>query len=295
MTQGSWSGAPSPPYFSRSKRSEKESSSDTALPAALPIVAKAFEAVRQAEHAVGHVERDHGDRDAALKHDVGRLGIDVDVELGGGRDVADLEIGAAPSSRSRGCAAAMSGALTSAIATLVSGPSVQSVTVARLFGAERVDDEIDAVLRPRASSVGSGRSGPSRPVGPWTCSAVTSFRAHRPLAAGIDRHVGAPGQLDDLEGVPRVLGEADIAGDGDDAEDVELLRRGQRKEERHGVVLAGIGVDDDLSRHALPSSRSVTSANGAGETRRRTRDGFRIDPSRFRRRRYPRRRSPGPR
>ena len=39
ITQGSWRGAPSPPYFSRSKRSEKVSISAIALPARLPIPA----------------------------------------------------------------------------------------------------------------------------------------------------------------------------------------------------------------------------------------------------------------
>ena len=64
-----------------------------------------------------------------------------------------------------------------------------------------------------------------------------------------------PGQLDDLQRIPRVLGEADIAGDGDDAEHLKLLGRRERKEKRDGVVLAGIGVDDDLSRHAVPLVR----------------------------------------
>jgi hypothetical protein len=40
---------------------------------------------------VGHVEPDHLDRDAAREHDVRGLGVAPDVELGGGRDVAERE------------------------------------------------------------------------------------------------------------------------------------------------------------------------------------------------------------
>jgi hypothetical protein len=44
---------------------------------------------------VGDIERHHGDRNASAKHDPGGLRIDIDVELGRGRDVATFEIAAA--------------------------------------------------------------------------------------------------------------------------------------------------------------------------------------------------------
>ncbi len=37
----------------------------------------------------------HGDRHARTQHDIGGVRIDIDVEFGGGRDVAHLEIAAA--------------------------------------------------------------------------------------------------------------------------------------------------------------------------------------------------------
>ena len=74
---------------------------------------------------------------------------------------------------------------------------------------------------------------------------------HRALAAGIDRDVGAAGEFDDLQRVAGVLHQADVAGDRDDAEDVEILGRGEREEDGDGVVLAGVGVDDDLAFHGL--------------------------------------------
>ena len=67
------------------------------------------------------------------------------------------------------------GALTIAMAMLVSGPRVARVIVFSSCGEERLDDEIDAVLGPEHDLRGR-QVGPSRPVSPWTCSAVTSVR-----------------------------------------------------------------------------------------------------------------------
>ena len=46
------------------------------------------------KHAMGHVERQQGQRQSGAKHHVGGLRIDIDVELGRGGDVAALETGA---------------------------------------------------------------------------------------------------------------------------------------------------------------------------------------------------------
>ena len=84
----------------------------------------------------------------------------------------------------------------------------------------------------------------------------------RPDAAGMDRDVGAARELEDLAGIARGPLEADIAGDGDDPEQLDLLRRGQCQQDGDGIVLARIGVDDDLALHrfhpplsAKPASR----------------------------------------
>ena len=71
---------------------------------------------------------------------------------------------------------AMSGAFSSASAMFVSGPSVQSVTVPA--GSRRSVSTMKSTACCSSSFIaGSCSSGPSRPVLPWTCSAVTSGRA----------------------------------------------------------------------------------------------------------------------
>ena len=47
------------------------------------------------QHLMGHIERHHGDRHAAAHHDIGGLGVHVDVEFGDRRGVTALEIAAA--------------------------------------------------------------------------------------------------------------------------------------------------------------------------------------------------------
>ena len=68
-----------------------------------------------------------------------------------------------------------------------------------------------------------------------------------PGAAGMHRHVPAPGQLDDAPGVADDAVERHVAGDGRDGQDLELVRARQRHEQGHGVVLARIAVDDDAA------------------------------------------------
>ena len=92
---------------------------------------------------------------------------------------------------------AISGAWISAMARLVSGDERADGDLAGRRGAQRVDDEIDAVLR-RGCIVGSGRAGPSRPVGPCTCAAVTSVRRIGLGQPAIDRNIGPPRELQKL-------------------------------------------------------------------------------------------------
>ena len=139
----------------------------------------------------------------------------------------------------------MSGALTSAMATFVSGPRVQSVTVpgsaARSVSTMK-STPCCACSDLRLGQVDAVEAGPAVDV-----LGGDQVAPHRPLAAGIDRHIAAAGELDHLQGVLGVLVEADIAGDRDDAEHVEFVRRGERQQDGDGVVLTGVGVDDDLA------------------------------------------------
>ena len=54
-----------------------------------------------------------------------------------------------------------------------------------------------------------------------------------------------------------------VAGHRDDAEHLQLRRRGQRQQDGDSVVLAGIGVDDDRAGHgrgaAQPTRRIIRS------------------------------------
>ena len=77
-------------------------------------------------------------------------------------------------------------------------------------------------------------------------------RAHqRALAAGEHRHVAAAGQFHDAPRVNRGPRQRHVAGDRHDAGDLQFVGRGQRQKDRDGVVLSGIGVDDDAALHVL--------------------------------------------
>ena len=104
--------------------------------------------------------------------------------------------------------------------------------------------------------VGSGRSGPLRPVLPCTCSAVTRSAHQRPDGAGEHLDVGSPGQFADLAGVLFGQRQRHVAGHRRDAEYVEL-RAAQGQQDGHRVVLARIRVDDDFAgfRHRVPRPR----------------------------------------
>ena len=66
----------------------------------------------------------------------------------------------------------MPGSLTSAMPRLVSGPSMHSVIEAS-SAASSVSTRKSTAWPGLNAIDGSGRSGPSSPVLPWTCSAVT--------------------------------------------------------------------------------------------------------------------------
>ena len=73
---------------------------------------------------------------------------------------------------------------------------------------------------------------------------------HRPRAAGIDRDVPPARQFHHLAGVQGRARQRHVAGRRHDAEHLQL-GRGQRQQDGDRVVLAGIGVDDDLLRLAV--------------------------------------------
>ncbi len=117
---------------------------------------------------------------------------------------------------------------------------------AGLVGQQRFDDEIDAVLRFdlqfRQRQVGAVHAGFAMHM-----LGGDEGAAHGALAAGIDGNILAARELDDLERIAGVLGQRDVAGHRDDAEDIEIGGRGERHEDGDGIVLARVGVDNDLA------------------------------------------------
>ncbi|SEN73388.1 hypothetical protein SAMN04488077_12619 [Roseovarius tolerans] len=70
------------------------------------------------------------------------------------------------------------------------------------------------------------------------------------VTARADRQIGPPGQFADHPGVARGQRQRHVARDTGQAQHLDFLRGGQRQQDRHGVILSGIGVDDDLpARH----------------------------------------------
>ena len=71
---------------------------------------------------------------------------------------------------------------------------------------------------------------------------------HGAHGASIDLDVGPPHQLAKLAGVLFGERQGDIARHRSDAQNLEF-RRSQRQQNGDGVVLAGVGVDDDGQGH----------------------------------------------
>ncbi len=79
---------------------------------------------------------------------------------------------------------------------------------------------------------------------------------HRAHGTRVDRDVGPVRQFHDAARIRLGQAQGHVAGHRHDPEHVEL-GRGQGQEDRHGIVLAGIGVDDDLARHMVSAPAMV--------------------------------------
>jgi hypothetical protein len=76
-------------------------------------------------------------------------------------------------------------------------------------------------------------------------------RPHQRAArSGRDRNVGPPADLEYPERIQRGLLGAGIPENRRDRQHVQL-RRAQREQQRHRIVHAGVGVDQDAQRHAV--------------------------------------------
>ena len=145
------------------------------------------------------------------------------------------------------------GSLSIAMATLVSGPSAQSVTLPSGRLHHEVDDGIDGV----GGCERPGRLGQRDAVEAGLAVHVLGRlqdARERAGAAGVHGHRGVAGKLHELAGVALGEGQRDVAGDRGDGQGLDLVGRGQGQEDRDRVVLAGVAVDDDaVRRHPQPS------------------------------------------
>ena len=102
--------------------------------------------------------------------------------------------------------------------------------------------------RGSSGMVGSGRSGPSIPGLAVHIFGRDQLTNQWPIGAGADGDVAPARQLADHARVAAGQLQRNIAGDGRDAEHLDLgACEGQQ--DGDGVVLAGIGVDDDGKGH----------------------------------------------
>ena len=176
---------------------------------------------------------------------MGGMGIDVNVEFGGRRhvagsggathedDFANLRHDAGRADDGRGDVGERPG-----------GGQGHSAVRRRQQG---LDDEVDGVhvvqRHHRIAEAGAIEAGLAvdllgRHQGPF----------ERRRAAGVNADIGASGQLANASRVGLGEGQGHVAGDGRDTQHVELNRRGEGEQERHGIVVAGVAIDDDGAR-----------------------------------------------
>jgi hypothetical protein len=176
----------------------------------------------------------------------GIITIDIDVEFGRRGDVAALEKAAAHHHQ-----LAYPGRdlrrLGERQRNVGERPERRERHRARRLGAHRLDDEIDGVLvlKRHRRFVENG----AVEAGLAVDMLGGDERARdRPVRTGEDLHVCPVAELADDPGVARRQRERNVAGNGGDAEDVDLLRAAEGEHDRGRVVLSRIRVDDDLSR-----------------------------------------------
>ncbi|MNR00951.1 hypothetical protein D3C85_1167420 [compost metagenome] len=77
----------------------------------------------------------------------------------------------------------------------------------------------------------------------------------RPGRAGVHRNLFAPRPLPGQAGIARGLFQAHVAGHGGDGTDLQLIRRSHGQEQRHYVIGAGVGIDNQVNGRSLGASR----------------------------------------
>ena len=198
---------------------------------------------RRCHGLVRDIERHHRDRDAGGEHFGRGLRVDIDVEFGGWRDVATLEIAAShhhdpadPLCNVRG--------LAQRHGNVGQGANRRDGHAAAFLGPDGVDQEIDGM--PVLKRGRRGRQ--DRAVEAGTAMYMLSCHEasrQRLLCAGKDGHVGTAGKVADLARILLRQGQRYIAGNGCDPQHIEF-RAGKGKQHGHRVVLPRIRIDNQL-------------------------------------------------
>src|SRR5580704_10377538 len=101
---------------------------------------------------------------------------------------------------------------------------------------------------------------PCLPVDILRCFELTHHWAGAP---GMDRNVGPARQLDNFQRVFRSAPQRHITAYRRYPDDLEFCRRAKREQDREGVILARIGIDDDLARRHAKFLNFVETAPGS--------------------------------
>ena len=199
---------------------------------------------------MGHVEPDHRHVEAAVEHPRGGLGIGPDVELGGRRPVA---LGDRPAHEHD--------ALDPLDHLRVQGQQERDVGERthrherdRLGrGGEPLGHEVDGVRghRPPTRRREVGAVEPRLPV---HLARGLPLAHERARGAGGHGHVASPHGLEHAQGVRRRPLQRAVAGHGGHPQELHLGAC-QREEQGHGVIVAGVAVDEERDGHPGASMR----------------------------------------
>ena len=198
---------------------------------------------RRGDRLVGDVQRQHHDRPAALEHRMGGVRVDIDIELGRRRGVAGDHRGPAHQ-HDFADFGQDARRLDDGLGDVGQRPQRAKRDAVRPGGQACLDDKIHRMPLGR-------RHGWRRQVAAVQPGlAMHIFRRyqrpqHRSGTAGIHRNVGAPRQFHQPARIGGGQLQRYVAGDAGDAADIELVRRGHGHQQGDGIVLAGVGVDDD--------------------------------------------------
>ena len=194
----------------------------------------------------------------------GFLGLAIDVDLGPAGVVCRPRRTRPPCRPLRASRACLSGAFPPGPGRpFVLGPRPPRVRPAGIGRHGLVDDQVDRMARIQ------GDRRLRQVCAVQARGAVDRFRRHqvahhRAGAAGGDRHVGTAGEFHQSTRVPLGQRQRHVASHRRHCPDLHL-RRSERQQDRDGVILAGIGVDDDAVRRGHLAGVSV----GVGSRNRR--------------------------